>query len=163
MKLLHRLIVTSEVYCRSISSRGMDPKSLQADLVTIAIGVACRIRMELQVVRDSMRCYLADDLDLRIGGSTIDLAEGEAVDCRSLYFTHLRDQQRCFLSMFDGADILACYRRRESVIPQQSLINCQLSLELAPAVADRLASVSNTVNDSEFVVRSMESILGVPP
>jgi hypothetical protein len=40
---------------------------------------------------------------------------------RALYFLHSRDQQSKFLATFDDAEILACYERTESIVPQQAL------------------------------------------
>jgi hypothetical protein len=59
---------------------------------------------------------------------------------RGLYLTHSRDAEDKFLTMFDNADIFQCYRRTESIVPQQALAlaNSGLSLEMAEKIAARL-------------------------
>jgi hypothetical protein len=164
MKPLHRLIVTSEAYRRMSSTQDADEASLRMDPDNQFYWRRLPVRMESQVVRDSMR-YLASDLDLRMGGPTVDPTGGEGPARRSLYFTHSRDQQHLFLSMFDDAEILACYRRTESIIPQQALalVNSKMALELAGLVARRLENEVVSKADSEFVVTAFRFLLGVPP
>ena len=164
MKPLHRLIVTSEAYRRMSSTRGADTASLRIDPDNQFYWRRLPVRMESQVVRDSMR-HLAADLDLQMGGPTIDPTGGEGQARRSLYFTHSRDQQHLFLSMFDDAEILACYRRTESIIPQQALalVNSKMALELAGLVARRLEEGVVTKGDGEFVATAFQFLLGVPP
>ena len=67
--------------------------------------------------------------------------------------------------MFDDAEILACYRRTESIIPQQALalVNSKMALELAGLVARRIDEGLETKRDTEFVSAAFEFILGVPP
>ena len=164
MKPLHRLIVTSEAYRRMSSTQGADSASLRIDPDNQFYWRRLPVRMESQVVRDSMR-YLAGDLDQQMGGPTIDPGKGEGQARRSLYFTHSRDQQHLFLSMFDDAEILACYRRTESIIPQQALalVNSKIALELAGLVARRLDGGVVTKSDDEFVTTAFRFLLGVPP
>ena len=42
--------------------------------------------------------------------------------------------------MFDDADHLQCYRRSESIVPQQALAlaNSELSLKMAEEIAERI-------------------------
>ena len=71
-----------------------------------------------------------------MGGATIDPKKQANSLRRSIYFAHSRDDQHKFLSMFDDADILRCYRRDESIVPQQALAlaNSRLALETADAL-----------------------------
>ena len=162
MKPLHRLIVTSEAYRRESSTLRVASANLENDPDNRFLWRRVAQRMESQVIRDSMR-YLAGRLDLTMGGATVDPSKGESLGRRSLYFTHSRDAQNQFLSMFDDAEILACYRRTESIIPQQALalVNSRLALELAESVAERLSSRPEGESDESFVERAFEHVLGV--
>ncbi len=163
-KSLHRLIVNSEAYRRESSTIGAASRNLEKDPGNDFLWRRVPQRMESQVIRDCIR-FLAERLDLTMGGMTVDPNKGEALGRRSLYFTHSRDQQNQFLSMFDDAEILACYRRTESIIPQQALalVNSRLALELAEAVAERLGASSEVVCDEIFVNRAFELVLGTAP
>ena len=164
MKPLHRLIVTSAAYRRSSSTRGADPTTLERDPDNDYYWRRRPVRMESQVVRDSMR-HLAGALDLAIGGPSIDPDQGENQGRRSLYFLHSRDQQHPFLAMFDDAEILACYRRSESILPQQALalVNSGLALDLAEQVARRLGNELASSTDESFIESAFQEILGMMP
>ena len=58
-------------------------------------------------------------MDTQLGGPSVDANSDSRR--RSLYFKHSRDDQDKFLKMFDDADLLQCYRRSESIVPQQAL------------------------------------------
>ena len=96
-------------------------------------------RMESQVLRDVL-LQLGGTLDRTMGGASLDAGSIKASGRRSLYFKHSRDDQNPFVSLFDDADIMACYRRGESVVPQQALAlsNSQLALEASAAIEMRL-------------------------
>lgn len=136
---LHRRIVNSRAYQRSTSTRKANPKSIRLDPDN---GLYWRMnsrRMESQVVRDSLLA-LAGELDTTMGGPSI--APSDQVRRRSLYFQHSRDQKLTFLEMFDNADILQCYRRSESIVPQQALAlaNSHLAIEMSGKIARRFES-----------------------
>ena len=38
-----------------------------------------------------------------------------------LYFFHSHNEHNKFLDIFDDANVLECYRRTESIVPQQAL------------------------------------------
>jgi hypothetical protein len=59
---------------------------------------------------------------------------------RSLYFTQSMDDRERFLSTFDAADVLQCYRREVSVLPQQALAlaNSRVTLQMAAQIDARL-------------------------
>ena len=132
MKHVHRLILTSEAWRRSSSSLHCDADTLATDPENRFYWRMNSRRMESQIVRDAT-LHVAGRLDLTQGGPAID-PKPEARR-RSLYFKHSRDQQSLFLAMFDDAEILACYRRNESVVPQQALAmaNSRLTLEMSEA------------------------------
>ena len=135
---LHRLIVTSQTYQRTSSSTDADPATLQQDRDNQFYWRMNSTRMQSQVVRDSL-LHLAGKLDTTVGGPSVD-ANGDSRR-RSLYFKHSRDDQNRLLKMFDDADLMQCYRRKVSIVPQQALAlaNGDLSLSLAADIADRIA------------------------
>ena len=119
-------------------------------------------RMESQIVRDSLLA-IAGSLDRSIGGPSIDPAQPSVR--RSIYFKHSRDQQDKFLSMFDDADLLQCYRRSESVVPQQSLalFNSKLSLDTAEKIAVRIRQSVGAEDWNPFVDAVFVALLGRQP
>ncbi|MFP6872506.1 MAG: DUF1553 domain-containing protein [Verrucomicrobiales bacterium] len=149
---LHRLITTSRAYRLSSTTAEADPSTLAADPDNHYYWRMNARRMEAQVVRDSL-LNLAGVLDTRMGGPSID--PSDAVRRRSLYFKHSRDQQDKFLKMFNDADHLLCYRRTESIVPQQALAlsNSQLSIEMSGLIAAR-------INEKEFVSKAFKLLLG---
>src|SRR5438067_9843983 len=117
------------------------------------------VRMEAQVIRDSL-LYLAGDLDPTLGGPSVP-ASDETSRRRSLYFVHSHNEHNRFLSMFDDANVLECYRRAESIVPQQALAleNSVASLTAAEKVARRLTDKLGNVSDPEFVRATFETVL----
>ncbi|HET6882896.1 MAG TPA: DUF1549 domain-containing protein [Pirellulales bacterium] len=164
MKHVHRLIVTSAAYRRSASIADADQATVERDPNNRYFWRRRPMRMESQTVRDSL-LQLAGVLDERLGGPTIDPRQDAVTFRRSLYFTHSRDDRNEFLAMFDDADILACYRRTESVVPQQALTmaNSRLTLDMARRLAERLAVELGLVDDATFATAAFEAILCTPP
>ena len=152
---LHRLIVTSKTYQLRSATAGADPKTLAADPNNQFYWRMNARRMEAQVVRDSL-LHLAGVLDLSRGGPSLN--PGDSVRRRSLYFKHSRDQQDKFLKTFDDADHLQCYRRSESVAPQQALAlsNSKLAIEMAGKIAEHM-------ENEDFVGAVFELLLGRKP
>src|SRR5438552_10209740 len=86
----------------------------------------------------------------------------EASKRRSLYFFHSAIERNKFLSTFDEADPLDCYRRRDSIIPQQAL--ALSNSKLAGAMAEKIAArLEKTVNAKAFARESFVLILGYAP
>ncbi|MCA9116429.1 MAG: PSD1 domain-containing protein [Planctomycetaceae bacterium] len=160
MKHLHRLIVTSQAYQLTTSTRDASEATHQADPDNEYYWRRRPVRMESQVVRDSL-LQLAGRLDPAVGGPTVD--PGQVTFRRSLYFTHSRDDRNSFLSMFDDADILRCYRREESIVPQQALTlaNSRVSLEMARTMAQTLRE--QTATDEELITAAFETVLARAP
>jgi len=146
---LHRLITTSRAYRLSSSTVKADPKTLATDPNNYYYWRMNTRRMEAQVVRDSL-LQLAGVLDTEMGGPSVN--PGDAVRRRSIYFKHSRDQQDKFLKMFNDADHLQCYRRTESIVPQQALAlsNSKLAIEMSGLIAGKIEG-ENFV-ESVFVV-----------
>ena len=152
---LHRLIVTSRTYRLRSTTAGADPKTLVADPNNHFYWRMNTRRMEAQVVRDSL-LHLAGVLDTKMSGPSIN--PGDVARRRSLYFKHSRDQQDKLLKMFNDADHLQCYRRSESIVPQQALAlsNSKLAIEMSGLIAKKIGSEG-------FVESTFEILLGRKP
>ncbi len=161
MKHMHRLIVTSRTY-------RMDS---QANSANVARDRDNRFlwrtnarRAEGEVVRDSL-LYVAGRLDLTMGGPDIDHHLGLTSRRRSLYFRHAAEKQMEFLTLFDAASVTECYRRSESIVPQQALALANSSLALAQArrLAGTLSRQIGTADATAFVKVGFEQVLSRPP
>ena len=150
MKKLHRLIVTSNTYKQDskIADRGLliaeqknnnqqsatsNPQFPQSPLTThhspSSIDTDNRFlwrmnprRMEAEVVHDSI-LFAAGQLDLTIGGIPLENDQENASRRRGLYFSVYPEDggHMKFLETFDAPDACDCYRRTESMVPQQAL------------------------------------------
>ena len=158
---LHRLIVTSETYQLSSSSLHADEITIAADPSNQNYWRMNTRRMDAQTVRDTL-LSLSGKLDLTIGGPSVAVTSN--ANRRSIYFRHSRDDQNQFLKMFDDADLLQCYRRSESVVPQQALAlsNSRLAFESAGEIAKRIESslnASERADEKKFIKRSFQFLL----
>jgi len=156
---LHRQIVLSEAYQRTSTVKGAAPETVQQDPDNVYLWRMNARRMEAQVVRDSL-LHLAGTLDLTTGGVSVG---GEDSRRRSLYFRHSRDDRNRFLSMFDDADLLQCYRRSESIVPVQALAlaNSRLSMQAAAQIAERIEQrLPTSATDDAFVQATFRLLLG---
>src|SRR4029079_7070599 len=117
------------------------------------------VRMEAQIVRDSL-LHLAGELELTMGGPSIPV-NNDASRRRSLYFVHSHNEHQKFLSLFDDANVLECYRRAESIVPVQALAlsNSQFALTMAGKINERLHAQLGSVADSPFVRVAFEAVL----
>ncbi|MBP86870.1 MAG: hypothetical protein CMJ64_09155 [Planctomycetaceae bacterium] len=164
MKHLHRLIVTSRAYQLRSSLLAADESTRQADPDNDYYWCRKPLRMESQVVRDSL-LHLAGVLDAKLGGPTVPPASEDTVFRRSLYFTHSRDDRAKLISMFDDADIVQCYRRTESIVPQQALAlaNSKLALTMSRKIAAQLEMKLGEASNEQFIAAAFETVLLVPP
>ena len=107
---------------------------------------------------------VAGNLDTTMGGPAIDHQAGLTVPRRSLYFQHAAEKQMEFLQIFDGAGVTECYRRKESILPQQALAlaNSDLSLRQARRLA-RVLSNEVGSDSTGFVTAAFERVLGREP
>lgn len=161
-KHLHRLIVTSQAYqLDTAASSDSSAHARQVDPNNEYYWRSHSRRMEAQVVRDSL-LHLAGKLDPTLGGPPVDA--GDAVARRSIYMKHSRDQQNKFLSMFDDADILQCYRRSESIVPQQALAlsNSKVSIEMSAQIAGQIATAKALPTRHDFIDEVFFVVLGRP-
>jgi len=152
MKHIHRLIVTSEAYRRSSSTTDAElaSRNLAVDAENQLYWKANLQRLEAEVIRDNVM-YVANQLDLTQGGPDIDFRQGETVRRRSLYFRHAYEKQMTMLTLFDAASPTECYRRSESILPQQALVlsNSDLALTMSTELATQLHAVYE--KDEEFI------------
>ncbi len=165
LKDLHRIILTSEAWRRG----GMVPQdhpSHTADPDNSLFWKRNPVRMESQVIRDSV-LHLASALDLSIGGPSVKADAQGPPHRRSLYFLHSRDDQNPFLVQFDDADIERCYRRDESIIPQQALAmaNSSLTLNMAARIAANILEQSGgrSIPVGDFIREAFLTVLGRAP
>jgi mono/diheme cytochrome c family protein len=158
MKYLHRLLVTSNAYRLSSSAAGAAPATLAADPENRCSWRMNPVRMEAEAVRDSL-LHLAGDLDPRVGGPPVPVDEDSRR--RSLYFVHSHNDENRFLSTFDEASVLECYRRSESIVPQQALAlsNSKLTLAAAARINARLGRQLGDATDARFARAAFEAIL----
>jgi len=164
LKPLHRQIVLSKTYALA-STPDDDQNNGKLDPENRFYWRANSRRMEAELVRDSV-LFLAGQLDLQRGGPDIAPDQGDKIPRRSLYFRNTPNTKMAFLETFDVADPNACYRRRESVVPQQALalMNSNLTAARAPLVSDSIqAAESSTASDSEFIDAAFETILNRLP
>ncbi len=163
LKRLHRLIVTSNTYRLTSSTASAPPADLTTDAENRYYWRRDPTRMEAEVVRDSL-LYLAGELDAAMGGPSIPV-QNEASRRRSLYFVHSHNEHQKFLAMFDEAGVLECYRRSESIVPQQALAleNSKLTLSMAERIAARLMQKLNAASDAEYARAAFETILAGQP
>ena len=157
MKHLHRLIVTSASYRMSSSLAGGDA-SVAKDPDNRFWWRRTPIRLESEAIRDSLLA-LSGSLDSTLGGPSVLPAGQAASKRRSLYFFHSNNERNLFLSTFDEAEVKECYRREQSIVPQQALAltNSPLISECAPKIAALLASA----DDAAFVRQAFAVLLGI--
>ena len=158
MKAIHRLLVTSDAYRRSSAGAGHPSAAIDPD--NLAYWRMNPRRMESEAVRDNV-LLAAGTLDPARGGPDLDPASGLTTKRRSLYFRHAAEKQVPFLAIFDAPNVNSCYRRDESVVPQQALAMANSSLVLA--AARRLAGAIPTQDDAPFVASAFERTLGRAP
>jgi hypothetical protein len=160
MKTLHRLIVTSAAYRMDTND---SPGNRARDRDNRFLWRMNPRRMEAEVVRDSLLA-VAGQLERRRGGPDLDHNLGLTVRRRSLYFRHAAEKQMEFLTLFDVANVTECYRRSESIIPQQALalVNSPLTLAQSRLLARALTQAIGP-DDAAFIRAGFEQVLSRPP
>ncbi len=111
--------------------------------------------MEAEVIRDNL-LRLADNLDLSRGGPPLDDPAAHPPR-RSLYYRYSQQDKLPFLVVFDAANVEECYRRNESVVPQQALalLNDEFVWKQARAISQKIAAKGA----EDFVKAAFECIL----
>ena len=168
MKPIHRLMVTSRTY--RLTSRTSDPRNpnLAKDPENRFLWRMNWHRMEAEAVRDSLLA-VAGKMDLTVGGPDLAEAEGQTSRRRSLYFRTTPDNQMQMLTLFDQANPAECYRRKESVIPQQALAlsNGRLAIDMSRLLAADLSKQVGTstepASQQKFIRHGFLHILSRQP
>jgi hypothetical protein len=161
MKWLHRQIVTSAAYRMRSSGRGAGAGNLAADPDNRHYWRMNPRRMEAEAIRDAL-LRLSGELDLTMGGPPLDCLKGPNQPRRSLYHRYSREDKMEFLTAFDAAGVEECYRRQESIVPQQALAlgNSDFVWEMARRVSRRLGAARSP---AAFVTAAFEHLLGRRP
>jgi hypothetical protein len=160
LKHLHRVMVLSQLYRRGSSNAGAATGTIAADPDNACYWRMNPRRLESQAVRDAL-LHTAGRLDLRQGGPTVHPAKEESSVRRAIYFEQTADIEHRFLAAFDNSSVIECYRRAESIVPQQALAlaNSRLTRESADAIAKRTESLG----DEEFMEHAFLSLLSRGP
>ena len=167
MKHLHRLIVTSAAYRMGSTTVGAEA-SPKADPDNQFLWRREPIRLESQVVRDCILA-LAGTLDSTMGGPSVPAAQQSNSRRRSLYFWHSDIDRNLFLTMFDDATVKECYRRDQSIVPQQALAlsNAAIVHDSAATIAERIISAGTAagagMSDEAFLDRAFVMLLDRRP
>jgi mono/diheme cytochrome c family protein len=164
MKHLHRLICHSAAYRRSSSVRGMEPE-VGKDPDVKFLWRRTPVRLEAEALRDAM-LSLAGVMDWTRGGPPLMAGEQAASRRRSLYFYHSNNERNLFLTTFDGPMVKECYRREQSVVPQQALAmsNGALSAESSKGIAGLLTEAlrgRGEDSDRAFVEAAFLYVTGI--
>jgi hypothetical protein len=165
MKQLHRLIVTSSVYRMQSSPADPDNTNLARDRDNRALWHFELRQLEAELVRDALLAG-ARQLDQTMGGQELENDQGLTSRRRSLYFSVHPENggHLAFLELFDAPDPCDCYRRSETIAPQQALAltNSKLALNMSRLLARKLWREA-VGRDAAFVVAGFEQVLSRPP
>jgi len=158
MKYLHRLIATSQAYQQSSNPDDAPAANVALDPENRLYWRANVRRLEGEGVRDAVLAA-STTLDRTFGGPDLPYGDGEKVLRRSLYFQTAYEKQMLMLTLFDAANPADCYRRTDSVIPQQALAlsNSSLLSTQSRKLAGKLSETHE--NDDEFVKEAFLRIL----
>jgi hypothetical protein len=159
MKHLHRLIVTSSAWRRA--STGTESKGPEnRRLWRMNSG-----RMEAEALRDSL-WHVAGELDPASVAYPLATAAAETDRHRSLYFECFPEPNGAsqFAEQFDAPNPNECYRRTETIVPQQALAltNSKLSRDCSRALAQRMAAEFPPAPDrdeADFITAAYEQVL----
>lgn len=150
LKKLHKLIVTSNTY--RLDSTPVK-ESIDRDPDNRYYWRHQPQRMQAEVVRDSL-LQLAGKIDLTQGGPELDQSVGLTTARRSLYYRHANEKQMTFLLSFDAPTPTECYRRVNSVVPQQALAlaNSSIAQEASVAITRKLQQqLGSQATPSSFI------------
>jgi len=166
LKVLHKLIVTSEAYRQtSVPDSALMKDASEVDGSNTLLWRQNRRRLEAEAIRDSI-LLAAGKLDLTMGGPSfqdfvithpehsphyeyqLSDPEDAKIQRRSIYRFIVRSQQQPWLATMDCADpSMLVERRNQTITPLQALaqMNNQLALAMAKHFAER---VTNPVSDN---------------
>lgn len=177
---LHRLIVLSEAYRLTSSTPETSDQTKQnfaIDPENLTLWRFNPRRLEAEAVRDAT-LHVAGSLEHQPGGPDLDPNLGLTSGRRSLYFRSSKEKRMTFTSLFDGPNVSECYRRSESIAPQQALAMANSGLTLAQSriLAGKLAErvlidsknsdrawLNSSPGRRAFVSLAFEQLLNRPP
>lgn len=165
MKAMHRLIVTSATYRMRSSGGTMMAQNQAKDRDNVNLWRMNVRRAEAEVVRDSV-LHVGGALDWTMGGPELDQGSGESSSRRSLYFRHAKEKLMEFTQTFDGPGVSECYRRDESIVPQQALAmaNSVLVKTQSRRLAQSLSgALGDDADDARFIDAAFAGILNRTP
>jgi hypothetical protein len=161
MKHLHRLIVTGNTY--RMQSHASGP-NLALDAENRYLWHYNAHRAEAEALRDSI-LYAAGELDPALGGPVLENEKEATSRRRSLYFAvHPEDGGHLkMVELFDAPDPCDCYRRSESIVPQQALAltNGRLLLDASRLLARKLSPQAK--EEPAFITAAFEQVLSRGP
>lgn len=160
LKHIHRLIVTSQAYGRTSSKLNAATVNQERDPENIYHWRMSPTRLDAQALRDCL-LKLSGRLDTKFGGPPLPANSSDKLARRSLYFNHTRDESNAFLATFDNANVLDCYRRAESIVPQQAL--ALMNAETSLAAAEKIAQSMKAMSDAQFIQNAYQTLLATPP
>lgn len=162
LKHLHRLILNSTTY-RLASKHPSQPLLASQDRENRYYWRFNSRRLEAEAIRDSILA-VADQLDQAVGGPEIQPAQEAISKRRSLYFATYPEAGGAmrFASTFDAPDPCGCYRRKETMAPQQALAltNSRLILNSSRAMARKWPL---NVSERRFLSELFEQVLSRLP
>ncbi len=172
-KHLHRLIISSSAYRLASSVAGDVAKGNAAiDPDNVQLWRRSPLRLEAEAVRDALLSH-AGTLDSSRGGPPVAPSGQAESRRRSLYFFHSNNDRNPFLSTFDAPAVKECYRRDQSIVPQQALAlsNSALVQDASGAIATRWSrpdaredgTAAIAADDTAFVRRAFARMLGYAP
>jgi len=163
IKFLHRSILTSRTWqlASSVTTDGSSNLSIDPD--NELLWRANTKRLDAECVRDSI-LSVAGILDTKMGGPVVAFGQADTSTRRSLYIQHANEKQATMMMLFDTASPNECYRRSQSIVPQQALAmaNSETALRSARLLAGKLLKES-TDSDSQFIELAFLHLLSRPP
>jgi len=166
MKHIHRLIVMSRTWQLASSTGRIANPSTEKDRDNHYLWRMNVRRMDAEIIRDNVLA-VSGQLDKTLGGADIDHLEGETTRRRSIYLRHAYEKQMTMLVLFDAPSPNDCYRRSESIVPQQALAltNSSLALGQSRLLARQLWQEVSADKSPQprFVRAAFLQILSRPP
>jgi len=180
LKAMHRLIVTSAAYRQSSTAT---PEQLEADPRNRRFARQGRFRLEAELIRDTA-LRASGLLTPKIGGPSVFPPQPDGVMTlgqmrrewvadtgpdryrRGLYTFFWRATPHPLLVGFDAPDATqACTRRNRSNTPLQALmlLNDQVFMECAEALAERVVTENPTADDRARLERAFRLCVARPP
>lgn len=161
VKKLHKLMLSSKAYRMASSMTGPAADANRTtDPDNLLVWRMNPRPLEAEAVRDGL-LSVSGLLDLTVGGPELDHNDEAAKLRRSLYYRHAPEKTMPFLSTFDGPSPTECYRRSNTVVPQQAmaLVNSRVSARAAEAMAKEIT----TKEPSAIVNEAFRRVLTRPP